>query len=57
MWIIKLNINVAFLQEFQIEKLQFVEAEKKKVRQEYERKTKQVEVRKKMWVLIIIMYI
>lgn len=36
------------LQEFNIEKLQLVEAEKKKIRQEYERKEKQVEVRKKM---------
>ena len=36
-------------QEFNIEKLQLVEAEKKKIRQEYERKEKQVEVRKKMW--------
>jgi hypothetical protein len=35
-------------QEFNIEKLQLVEAEKKKIRQEYERKEKQVEVRKKM---------
>ncbi|KAK4359544.1 hypothetical protein RND71_021773 [Anisodus tanguticus] len=34
--------------EFQIEKLQLVEAEKKKVKQEYERKIKQVEVRKKI---------
>lgn len=36
------------IQEFNIEKLQLVEAEKKKLRQEYERKAKQVEVRKKM---------
>jgi V-type H+-transporting ATPase subunit E len=35
-------------QEFQIEKLQMVEAEKKKIRQEYERKEKQVDVKKKM---------
>lgn len=35
-------------QEFNIEKLQLVEAEKKKIRQEYERKQKQVEIRKKM---------
>ncbi|KAK2981860.1 hypothetical protein RJ640_010377 [Escallonia rubra] len=34
--------------EFNIEKLQLVEAEKKKIRQEYERKAKQVEVRKKI---------
>ncbi|RRT79643.1 hypothetical protein B296_00017971 [Ensete ventricosum] len=36
------------LQEFNIEKLQLFEAEKKKIRQEYERKEKQVEIRKKM---------
>lgn len=36
------------LQEFNIEKLQLVEAEKKKIKQEYERKEKQVDVRKKM---------
>lgn len=36
------------LQEFNIDKLQIVEAEKKKIRQEYERKAKQIEVRKKM---------
>ncbi|KVH91845.1 ATPase, V1/A1 complex, subunit E [Cynara cardunculus var. scolymus] len=35
-------------QEFNIEKLQLVEAEKKKIRQEYDRKQKQVEVRKKI---------
>uniref|UniRef100_M8BUQ3 V-type proton ATPase subunit E n=1 Tax=Aegilops tauschii TaxID=37682 RepID=M8BUQ3_AEGTA len=34
--------------EFNIEKLQLVEAEKKKIRQEYERKEKQVDVRKKI---------
>jgi V-type H+-transporting ATPase subunit E len=36
------------IQEFNIEKLQIVEAEKKKIRQEFERKEKQVEVRRKM---------
>jgi V-type H+-transporting ATPase subunit E len=36
------------MQEFNIEKLQLVEAARKKVRQEYERKSKQVEIRKKM---------
>lgn len=35
-------------QEFNIEKLQLVEAEKKKIRQEYERKEKQVDIRKRM---------
>ncbi|GAV67187.1 LOW QUALITY PROTEIN: vATP-synt_E domain-containing protein, partial [Cephalotus follicularis] len=34
--------------EFNIEKLRLVEDEKKKIRQEYERKQKQVEVRKKI---------
>uniref|UniRef100_A0A5B7ATL7 Putative V-type proton ATPase subunit E-like n=2 Tax=Davidia involucrata TaxID=16924 RepID=A0A5B7ATL7_DAVIN len=42
------EISVAAEEEFNIEKLQLVEAEKKKIRQEYERKTKQVEVRKKI---------
>jgi V-type H+-transporting ATPase subunit E len=37
-------------QEFNIEKLQLVESEKRRVRQEYERKEKQVDVRRKMWV-------
>ena len=40
--------KIVFLKEFNIEKLQLVEAEKKKIRQEYERKEKQVQVRKKM---------
>jgi ATP synthase (E/31 kDa) subunit len=35
-------------QEFNIEKLQLFEGEKKKLRQEYEKKEKQVEIRKKM---------
>jgi ATP synthase (E/31 kDa) subunit len=35
-------------QEFNIEKLQLFEGEKKKIRQEYEKKEKQVEIRKKM---------
>ena len=35
-------------QEFNIEKLQIVEAEKRKIRQEYERKEKQLEIKKKM---------
>ncbi|EEF51297.1 V-type proton ATPase subunit E [Ricinus communis] len=42
------EISVSAEEEFNIEKLQLVEAEKKKVRQEYERKEKQVEVRKKI---------
>ncbi|KAJ7961049.1 V-type proton ATPase subunit E-like [Quillaja saponaria] len=42
------EISVSAEEEFNIEKLQLVEAEKKKVRQEYERKAKQVEVRKKI---------
>lgn len=40
--------EIVLSQEFNIEKLQLVEAEKKKIRQEYERKEKQVEIRKKM---------
>ncbi|KAG6495537.1 hypothetical protein ZIOFF_043363 [Zingiber officinale] len=44
------EISVAAEEEFNIEKLQLVEAEKKKIRQEYERKEKQVEIRKKMYV-------
>ncbi|KAJ8621651.1 hypothetical protein MRB53_030180 [Persea americana] len=42
------EISVSAEEEFNIEKLQLVEAEKKKIRQEYERKEKQVEIRKKM---------
>ncbi|PKI51607.1 hypothetical protein CRG98_028031 [Punica granatum] len=42
------EISVSAEEEFNIEKLQLVEAEKKKIRQEYERKEKQVEVRKKI---------
>ena len=37
-------------QEFNIEKLQMVEAEKQKIRKEYERKESQVEVKKRMCV-------
>ncbi|XP_076898051.1 V-type proton ATPase subunit E-like [Bidens hawaiensis] len=42
------EISVSAEEEFNIEKLQIVEAEKKKIRQEYDRKQKQVEVRKKI---------
>ncbi|KAL6506485.1 hypothetical protein OROGR_024666 [Orobanche gracilis] len=42
------EISVSAEEEFNIEKLQLVEAEKKKIRQEYERKEKQVQVRKKI---------
>ncbi|KAJ4704202.1 V-type proton ATPase subunit E-like [Melia azedarach] len=42
------EISVSAEEEFNIEKLQIVEAEKKKIRQEYERKAKQVEVRRKI---------
>ncbi|XP_077239283.1 V-type proton ATPase subunit E-like [Tasmannia lanceolata] len=42
------EISVSAEEEFNIEKLQLVEAEKRKIRQEYERKEKQVEVRKKI---------
>nr|CAB3504285.1 unnamed protein product [Digitaria exilis] len=43
-----LPLRFLCLVEFNIEKLQLVEAEKKKIRQEYEKKEKQVEVRKKI---------
>ncbi|TQE08453.1 hypothetical protein C1H46_005928 [Malus baccata] len=43
------EISVSAEEEFNIEKLQLVEAEKKKIRQEYEKKEKQVDVRKKMY--------
>ncbi|XP_039116316.1 V-type proton ATPase subunit E-like [Dioscorea cayenensis subsp. rotundata] len=42
------EISVSAEEEFNIEKLQLVEAEKKKIKQEYERKEKQVEIRKKI---------
>ncbi|KAK7369756.1 hypothetical protein VNO80_11800 [Phaseolus coccineus] len=42
------EIAVSAEEEFNIEKLQLVEAEKKKIRQEYERKERQVEIRKKI---------
>ncbi|KAH1251534.1 V-type proton ATPase subunit E [Glycine max] len=42
------GIVLFLLQEFNIEKLQLVEADKKKIRQEYERKERQVEIRKKI---------
>ncbi|GJM88898.1 hypothetical protein PR202_ga05476 [Eleusine coracana subsp. coracana] len=42
------EITVAAEEEFNIEKLQLVESEKKRVRQEYDRKEKQVDVRRKI---------
>uniref|UniRef100_A0A2P2KXF2 V-type proton ATPase subunit E n=1 Tax=Rhizophora mucronata TaxID=61149 RepID=A0A2P2KXF2_RHIMU len=42
------EISVSAEEEFNIEKLQLLEAEKKKIRQEYERKEKQLEIRKKI---------
>ncbi|GAB2296709.1 hypothetical protein Dimus_030817 [Dionaea muscipula] len=42
------EISVSAEEEFNIEKLQLVEAEKKKIKQEYERKEKQVLIRKKI---------
>jgi len=42
------EISVSAEEEFNIDKLQLVEAEKKKIRQEYERKAKQVLIRKKI---------
>ncbi|KAK7318144.1 hypothetical protein RJT34_02842 [Clitoria ternatea] len=42
------EISVSAEEEFNIEKLQLVEAEKKKIRHEYDRKERQVEIRKKI---------
>lgn len=42
------EITAAAEEEFNILKLQMVEAEKKKIKQEYERKEKQVEIRRKI---------
>lgn len=42
------EISASAEEEFNIEKLQLVEAEKRKIRQEYEKKEKQVEIRKKI---------
>ncbi|XP_020224728.1 V-type proton ATPase subunit E [Cajanus cajan] len=42
------EIFISTEEEFDIEKLQLVETEKKKIRQEFERKKRQVEIRKKI---------
>lgn len=42
------EIEAAAAEEFQIEKLQLVEAEKKKIRQDYGKKEKQVAIKKKL---------
>ncbi|KAJ1428163.1 V-type ATPase subunit E [Sesbania bispinosa] len=42
------EISVAAEEEFNIEKLQLLEAEKRKIRQEYERKAKQIDIRRKI---------
>ncbi|KAK1351517.1 Archaeal/vacuolar-type H+-ATPase subunit E [Heracleum sosnowskyi] len=42
------EISVSAEEEFNIEKLQLFEAEKKKIKQDYERKLKQVDIRKKI---------
>lgn len=42
------EISVAAEEEFNIEKLQLVESEKRRIRQDYERKEKQVDVRRKI---------
>ncbi len=42
------NVFAHFLQEFNIEKLQLLEAEKAKVRKDYERREGQIDVKKKM---------
>ena len=41
--------STSLWQEFNIEKLQIVEAEKRKIRQEYERKENQLDIKKKMY--------
>ncbi|XP_073024654.1 uncharacterized protein [Primulina eburnea] len=43
------EISISAEEEFNIEKLQLVEAEKKKIRQEYERKERQIQVRRKIY--------
>ncbi|XP_078437124.1 V-type proton ATPase subunit E1-like [Wolffia australiana] len=42
------EISVSAEEEFNIEKLQLVEADRRKIRQEYERKEKQVDVRRRI---------
>ncbi|KAI4331651.1 hypothetical protein MLD38_029816 [Melastoma candidum] len=42
------EISVSAEEEFNIEKMQIVDAERKKIRQEFDRKEKQIEVRKKI---------
>ncbi|KAE8767818.1 V-type proton ATPase subunit E [Hordeum vulgare] len=42
------EISVAAEEDFNIEKLQLVESEKRKIKQEYERKQKQVDIRRKI---------
>ncbi|XP_022735695.1 V-type proton ATPase subunit E2-like isoform X3 [Durio zibethinus] len=44
----EISVSAEENQEFNIEKLQIVEADRRKIRQEYERKGKQVEIRKKI---------
>ncbi|CAH2071102.1 unnamed protein product [Thlaspi arvense] len=49
------EISVSAEEEFNIEKLQLVEAEKKKIRQDYEKKEKQADVRKKIFNLELLL--
>lgn len=42
------NVLLHILQEFNIEKLQLLEAEKAKIRKDYERREGQIDVKKKM---------
>ena len=42
------HLGASYLQEFNIEKLQLLESEKKKIRQEYERKEKLIDISRKM---------
>ena len=41
-------VRCATMQEFNLEKLQLLEAEKAKIRKEYERKESQIDTKKKM---------
>ena len=49
------EIEVQANEEFAIEKQNLVEAAKKKIREEYEKKEKDVEVEKKMYVVVFSM--
>lgn len=46
--LLKKVMNILLMQEFNIDKLQLVEVEKKKIRDDYDRKERLVTLRKKM---------